>query len=324
MVEPKKKTAKGANPKRETEKAAKVATPRDPKRETELIEMVRAARDDDSPRLVYADWLLEHGDPRGEFIQVQCALGRALSSKGTPRLFTDYAIRESEKELPPDHVELEKREAALFRKHGKTWIEPFRPFISRAWSWRGGFVESIHTNPVFFDGAERVLDAHPVSLLLLEGMRPVSGSHQRLAETSLRGIRQLNLDTQDIAGPNLAAVLQKNLSEIEFLNIAGNGLGDAGAVKLATESHLTSLRALRVDRCGIGDAGLAALATSPVLRNLETLFFANNQLTDDGLLAFARECTLPKLKVVKVGEGTWSEAALAAVGERFTFAPYGA
>ena len=27
--------------------------------------------DDDAPRLIYADWLEERGDPRGEFIRVQ-------------------------------------------------------------------------------------------------------------------------------------------------------------------------------------------------------------------------------------------------------------
>jgi uncharacterized protein (TIGR02996 family) len=32
--------------------------------------------DDDTPRLVLADWLEEHGDPRGEFVRVQCQLAR--------------------------------------------------------------------------------------------------------------------------------------------------------------------------------------------------------------------------------------------------------
>ena len=31
--------------------------------------------DHDAPRLLYADWLEERGDPRGEFIRVQCAWG---------------------------------------------------------------------------------------------------------------------------------------------------------------------------------------------------------------------------------------------------------
>src|SRR5262245_19188696 len=36
--------------------------------------------DDDTPRLVYADWLEEQGDPRGEFIRVECRLGRLLAA----------------------------------------------------------------------------------------------------------------------------------------------------------------------------------------------------------------------------------------------------
>ena len=38
---------------------------------TELLEAVYAAPDDDGRRLVYADWLQEHGDPRGELIVLQ-------------------------------------------------------------------------------------------------------------------------------------------------------------------------------------------------------------------------------------------------------------
>jgi uncharacterized protein (TIGR02996 family) len=38
---------------------------------------IRAAPEDDCPRLVYADWLEEHGQSeRSEFIRVQCRLAR--------------------------------------------------------------------------------------------------------------------------------------------------------------------------------------------------------------------------------------------------------
>src|SRR4051794_586533 len=38
---------------------------------------IRANPDDDTPRLVYADWLQEHGDEdRAELIRVQCELAR--------------------------------------------------------------------------------------------------------------------------------------------------------------------------------------------------------------------------------------------------------
>lgn len=62
---------------------------------------VLAAPDDDGPRLVYADWLLAHGDPRGELISVQVELAR------TP----DGERRQ----------ELLAREHALWAAHGDVW-----------------------------------------------------------------------------------------------------------------------------------------------------------------------------------------------------------
>ena len=51
-----------------------------------LLEAIRASPDDDAPRLVYADWLEEHGDqPRAEFIRVQCALARLPQDDPTQR-----------------------------------------------------------------------------------------------------------------------------------------------------------------------------------------------------------------------------------------------
>src|SRR5687767_2099915 len=45
-----------------------------------LLAAIRAAPDDDAPRLVYADWLDENGQPaRAEFIRVQCELARRES-----------------------------------------------------------------------------------------------------------------------------------------------------------------------------------------------------------------------------------------------------
>jgi uncharacterized protein (TIGR02996 family) len=44
--------------------------------EDELIAAIRADIADDRPRLVYADWLLGHDDPRGEIIQLQIRFPR--------------------------------------------------------------------------------------------------------------------------------------------------------------------------------------------------------------------------------------------------------
>jgi uncharacterized protein (TIGR02996 family) len=45
-----------------------------------LREDIYAAPDDDAPRLVYADWLIDRGDPLGSFISLQCE----RASRGDP------------------------------------------------------------------------------------------------------------------------------------------------------------------------------------------------------------------------------------------------
>jgi uncharacterized protein (TIGR02996 family) len=44
--------------------------------EDEFLNAVLASPEDDGPRLAYADWLSNRGDPRGEFIRIQCQLTR--------------------------------------------------------------------------------------------------------------------------------------------------------------------------------------------------------------------------------------------------------
>jgi uncharacterized protein (TIGR02996 family) len=55
--------------------------PKKPKRDTDaeqrLLDEIYAAPDDDAPRSIYADWLIEQGDKRGTFIALQ--LARAAS-----------------------------------------------------------------------------------------------------------------------------------------------------------------------------------------------------------------------------------------------------
>jgi uncharacterized protein (TIGR02996 family) len=49
---------------------------------TALLAAIRAAPEDDAPRLVYADWLEEHGQPeKAELIRLQCELARNESAE---------------------------------------------------------------------------------------------------------------------------------------------------------------------------------------------------------------------------------------------------
>jgi uncharacterized protein (TIGR02996 family) len=94
--------------------------------EQALYQSVLDAPDDDAPRLVFADWLEEHGQPeRAEFIRVQLA-------------------QEGEPEYGPRWRELEKRSRALLKGHRRQWgLAP----DGLAWApeFRRGFVESVCT-----------------------------------------------------------------------------------------------------------------------------------------------------------------------------------
>src|SRR5688572_9698643 len=73
-----------------------------------FLRAARANPTDDLPRLVYADWLDEHGDPPGEFVRVQLEL--------EPRRH----------DLHDPHVRaLLDREHDLLDAHRAEWLGPF-------------------------------------------------------------------------------------------------------------------------------------------------------------------------------------------------------
>lgn len=77
--------------------------------EDAFLKTIRAAPDDDLPRLVYADYLDERGDPdRAEFIRVQCADARGASGR----------------------TSLRHRAAALLHGHYRTWIPGLRADVT--------------------------------------------------------------------------------------------------------------------------------------------------------------------------------------------------
>src|SRR5262245_13440035 len=74
---------------------------------TPLLEAILDQPDEDLPRLVYADWLDDHGDgldrALAEFIRVSCAVGRAAPGD-------------------PHEADLARRKADLLDAHGWAWL----------------------------------------------------------------------------------------------------------------------------------------------------------------------------------------------------------
>jgi uncharacterized protein (TIGR02996 family) len=109
--------------------------------------------DDDLPRLIYADWLDERGDPRGEFTRVQIERQRFKCAKSDPRNRTLLA-----------------REKALLRKHRAQWIERLHSdLIANTGSviFERGFIYSVMTRAALFA-------AHASEWFRLEPIRSVT------------------------------------------------------------------------------------------------------------------------------------------------------
>src|SRR5262245_13454999 len=108
-----------------------------------FLQRIRAHPDDDTERLVFADWLDEQGDPLGRFIRVQLALAEAP---------TDEEVR----------GKLRPQEQGLLAAHRATWEAPLKPFAS-GFVFRRGFVEELNvTAQNFLLSAKHIFAAAPI------------------------------------------------------------------------------------------------------------------------------------------------------------------
>lgn len=273
----------------------------------ELLGLVLAAPDDDEPRLVYADWLSEQGDPRGEFIQIQCMLGRALLGAGAK-----YASREGRKLPYESRQELEAREKELVKKHEAEWLAPIRRYI-RQWQLRRGFVDHVIADAgAFLDGLD-ALKQVPLTSAKLTGFK-ASHAAKLAAATKHPTLRQLDLSRNRIDARTAHALKSELLEGVRDLSLWGNPLGDAGLAELA-QARMPALRALSLSKVDATAKGVLALAKAPFFASLESLDLSfNRELGVDAVPAFDAATSLRRLDVDLTA---MDEATIEALKTRF-------
>lgn len=129
-----------------------------------LLGAIYDAPDDDAPRLVLADALLERGDPRGELISLQL--------RGDP----DRDAR--------------KRERELLELHGKQWLGELAPIVQAGFTFERGFLAECRIDNRHLDRVQK-LAGHPawatvrsIAGSALIGLHPVMKGLRRLSFTS--------------------------------------------------------------------------------------------------------------------------------------------
>jgi uncharacterized protein (TIGR02996 family) len=146
-----------------TAKGYTETTPRDAASEAEALEeAVRSDPHDRAAHSALADWLAEHGEPRGEFMQAQLAL-------------------EDESVPSARRKQLQSREKALLKKHEKDWVGSWadliptprerdgygnpNPIGARSYAFEGGLLTSLSIDRLTVPVARAVVAAPELRLV---------------------------------------------------------------------------------------------------------------------------------------------------------------
>jgi uncharacterized protein (TIGR02996 family) len=212
-----------------------------------FLQAIRADFDDDAVRLVYADWLEEHGDPRAEFIRVGCALARLPAED-------------------PHRRALWEREGQLIVQYKERWFPGRQRYHS--WECRRGFLDEVCTDAApFLEQVETVFRSHPLRLLYLTvspGDVAALGACPQLALVESLRIKGKALGSAGVR----ELVRSPYLGRLSALDLSDNGVGPAGARALAESPALAGVVSLDLAHNRIGREGQQALLSSPYLRAL--------------------------------------------------------
>lgn len=257
--------------------------------EEAFIQAIRETPNDDAPRLIYADWLEEHGQAdRAEFIRVQCRLAGLT-------------------EADPEQSILLARAERLLREHWDEWVGPLRAIVG---SWCSRYGEGWMREKYHSDGLRRFQRGF-VDLLALEAEDFLRNVEHLKRLVPLRELRLWGVGRcadRLAKEPALAG-----LSVLSFTDYYHAPLTAGGAEALARCPYLRGLSALYLGKNSLGDDGVEALARAPWLIHVTVLDLSDNGLSDRALRALAESPYLVSLRTLYLQKNYFSEAGLDAL-----------
>jgi uncharacterized protein (TIGR02996 family) len=234
--------------------------------ELALLAAIGGNPDDDTVRLVYADWLDEHERPeRAEFIRLQIRLYRGGTSD---------PIAES----------LRARQHALLLAHEAAWKREVPEGFQALPGFRRGFLHRAKATAAAVlaareDGRTRLLD-----VLHLHGDVP-SSRWKELAESPiLTNLIELTVESMlPIGFAGAHALASREFPRLERLVLNRQSLGNIGLRYLCESWGFPRLRELEVEDNHITDRGLDMLFHSMLVRRLWRLRLDGNELSREAI-----------------------------------------
>jgi uncharacterized protein (TIGR02996 family) len=285
---------------------------------------------EDTPRLAYADWLDENGDPaRARFIRLQ------------------YEIEK----LPPIGAKAskaKKEEEALLKKHGKKWAGEIATLVER-YKFRRGFVEYVRVTATnFLKHGKRLFELAPLREVRFDqigdrmpalvksphfGRAEALGFNSHIGDQlhdgnqldallgapSLATVRRLELGLSSLDTDDLKQLARcPYLGAVEHLDLSSNPFDDAALRAVANSKHLPALTSLVLwGGSQVKLDGVRALVDSPLADRLEHLALVwlgrSNDLGDEIARITAGAPRLKCLRTLDLSDNDITEAGAKAL-----------
>lgn len=284
-----------------------------------FLKAIAADPESDLPRLIYADWLEEQGNPRGDLIRAQCELERIGAFEPRAGLLagrvTELEIEFGQEWIDPV-VQLGALHAILrrgfideikilgadFLRYGGQYFDAAPLLKTIAFQYAGPDLEEICQLPPF----QRLTGVKLKNTSLTSPLLQVLVEHLNPAKTRFLGLSVADIDSH--AARELARCEQ--LRELESLDLRYNQIRQMGAVALLTSDNLSSLRRIDLRSNRIGQSGFTAIANSPAMARLEWVDISENRLDPDWLGAVKLSAAFPSLKVLDLSENSLKPAGV--------------
>jgi uncharacterized protein (TIGR02996 family) len=260
-----------------------------------------AAPEDDTPRLVLADWLDERGTDddraRAALIRAQCRLEYLPSGR--------------------ERRDLESEVKVLLKSNEKRWTAGLRAAgLAHGALFRRGFLDGLTMSPTtFMQRGEELFRLAPtlrslrfpnaqsevtdlakspflarlasvdLTLMCTCGMCPIEAEVRNLFRSKhAKQLKCLNLSRDRVTAEELRVLARSSaLANLTALDLSDNPVRGDGAAALASSKHLGALVRLTLTRTDLQTAGAEALARAkhfPALRHLE---LSDNQISTTGV-----------------------------------------
>ena len=247
---------------------------------TEEAALLAAIRDnlaDDTPRLVYADWLQEHGQQdRAEFIRRDCEYYRTR----------DHGHPET----------LAERNEKLPKKHEKAWLGPLaRRGVVESYETRRGFVALIELSAAQFAKHAGAIFAH--NPMIVEVFLTAGGPWKAcFARPEWKWVRTLAFEDDILTPAALRRLVESPyMTGLRDLGFNFNPIGPAGALVVSKWPRLRDLEELSLLMCDLGDRGAELVLDALGGSHIQQLCLAENNLSDLATIPLA-EAELPSLR----------------------------